>query len=175
MVLTIGEPPRRVKKWVLAKRRMWDNSCVGHLIPCGDGWLDARGQLCQWGDTPKMPTGLTHLFVELHATCCGKGKKPTAPAVGWPLLWVIQLLNGGKCDCQLLPNLQVTVQVWDDLKPPLLHNNLRILCLSRSHTERPEEVASGNGRTRRWGCGCGPAYAKHKLMCETLTSRRSSQ
>lgn len=46
---------------------------------------------CEFGDAPKMPAGLIHLFEELHVAHYSKEGKPMAATVGWPSPWAVQL------------------------------------------------------------------------------------
>lgn len=53
--------------------------------------LDSCGPAREYEATPKTLADLRRLFEEVHITHHGKEEKNMATAVGWPLLWVVQL------------------------------------------------------------------------------------
>lgn len=64
---TIGEPARRLQKWVLGKKQLQGKFQIGHWRLCGEGYmLDACGVTRESGEVLKKLAGSKLLFEKRH-------------------------------------------------------------------------------------------------------------
>ena len=83
----VGEPVRRLKKWIVEKRHLWGKSQVGHPSLCREKWTICQMLVSWWMTTG----GLMHLLEKLYIVYSSKKEKQMVGTGSWPLLWTVQL------------------------------------------------------------------------------------